>query len=98
MNKKALENIKNNTVNKKYSPPTYESKGETFTTYFPTIEDCNALEDYLNSINRWEVHTYEDVSLIVEEEAFAYFAGEISIDECIERIQNRTSIWISEKS
>lgn len=98
MNNQAMENIKNNTVNKKYSPPTFESKGETITVHFPTLEDCNALEEYLNSIDRWEVHSYDDISNIVEDEIFAYFAGEISIDECIDHIQNRASIWISEKS
>ena len=98
INKKALENIKNNTVNKKYSPTTYESKGKTFTTYFPTLEDCNALEKYLNSINRWEVRTYEDVSMIVEEEVFVYFAGGQDIDTTIDHIQNRASIMVSEKA
>lgn len=98
MNNQAQEIIKNNMVNKKYSPPTFESKGETITVQFPTFEDCNALENYLNSIDRWEVNMDDAVSEFILEEIFAYFAGEISIDECIDRIQNRASIWISEKS
>ncbi len=98
MNNKAQENIKNNTVNKVYAPETSESKGETFTTDFPTIEDCNALESYLNSINRWGINTSDNISYMVEEEVFSYFSGEISIDECISRIQNRCSIWISEQA
>lgn len=98
MNKQANENIKNNVVNKKYSPPTFESKGETFTTYFPTLEDCNALEEYLNTIDRWEVNIPTGIYEAITEEIFTYFAGEISIDECIDRIQSRTSIWISEQS
>lgn len=98
MNNQAQEIIKNNMVNKKYSPPTFESKGETITVQFPTFEDCNALENYLNSIDRWEVNMDDAVSEFISEEIFAYFAGEISIDECIDRIQNRSSIWISEIS
>ena len=98
MNNQANENIKNNTVNKKYSPPTFESKGETITVQFPALDDCNALEEYINSINRWEVRSCDDISNIVEDEVFAYFADEISIDECISRIQNRVSILISEIS
>ena len=98
MNNQANENIKNNTVNKKYSPPTFESKGETITVQFPALDDCNALEEYINSINRWEVRSCDDISDIVEDEVFAYFADEISIDECISRIQNRVSILISEIS
>lgn len=98
MNDKARENIKNNVVNKKYAPPTYESKGETFTVYFPTLEDCNALEEYLNTIDRWEVNIPDNIYFAVTEEVFTYFAGEISIDECIDRIQSIASIWISEQS
>lgn len=98
MNNQANENIKNNIINKKYSPSTFESKGETYETYFPTLEECNTLEEYLNGIDRWGVNIDDEISNIVEEEAFAYFADEISIDECIDRIQNRASIWISEKS
>ena len=98
MNNQANENIKNNTVNKKYSPPTFESKGETITVQFPSLEDCNALEKYINNINRWEISSSDNISNIVEDEVFAYFADEISIDECIDHIQNRSSIWISEIS
>lgn len=36
--------------------------------------------------------------IIIEEENFAYFAGEQSIDTAIENIQKRASIWISEQS
>lgn len=97
INNKAFENVKNNVVNKKYSPATYEDKGETYTTEFPTLEDCNALEQYLNSIDRWAVNLDDDLTDIVTEEVMTYFADEISIDECIDRIQNRASIWISER-
>lgn len=98
INNTANENIKRNTVDKKYSPATFESKGETFTTEFPSLEDCNALESYLNSIDRWEVRLDDSIVGVIDEEVMTYFSDEISIDECINRIQNRTSIWISEKS
>ncbi len=97
MNNKALENIKNKTVEKSFSPDSYESKGQTINVEFPTLGDCDALDEYLNSINRWETRGYENVNTIVQEEVYAYFADEINIDECIRRIQNRTAIWINEK-
>jgi hypothetical protein len=97
MNIQALENIKNKTVKKRFSPDSYESKGQTINVEFPTLEDCNALDEYLNSINRWETRGYENVNTIVQEEVYAYFADEINIDECIRRIQNRAAIWINEK-
>lgn len=98
VNNTANENIKRNTVEKKYSPATFEDKGEIFSTEFPSMEDCNVLESYLNSIDRWEVGLDSSIRGVIDEEVMAFFADEISIDECIERIQNRTSIWISEKS
>ena len=97
INKIANEHIKCNTVDKKYSSATYEDKGKIFSSEFPSIEDCNALESYLNSIDRWEVRLDESIVSVIDEEVMAFFADEISIDECINRIQNRTSIWISEK-
>ena len=52
----------------------------------------------MNSIQRWEIISDFNLQKIVEEEVFEYLAGAIDIDTCIERIQNRASIWISEQS
>ena len=98
INKIANEHIKCNTVDKKYSPATFENKGKLYSTEFPSMEDCNVLESYLNSIERWEVRLDDSIISVIDEEVMAFFAEEISIDECIKRIQNRTSIWVSEKS
>ena len=98
INLKANENIKKKVVEKTNSPSTYESKGETVEVQFPSIEDCNALDAYIDRVNRWETGVNESINEIIKEEAFDFFASEITIDQCVERIQNRMSILISEQS
>ena len=97
INLKANENIKQKVAAKESAPPSFESKGETYETVYPTLADCNALDDYISRVDRWNTGVDESLYTIVKEEAFEYFAGEISVDECTERIQNRASVWVSEK-
>ncbi|MDO4864756.1 MAG: hypothetical protein Q4A05_11360 [Ruminococcus sp.] len=97
MNLKANESIKQRVAAKESAPSSFESKGETYETKFPTLADCDALDDYISRVDRWNAGIDESLYMIVREEAFAYFADEITLDECIDRIQNRTSIWVSEK-
>lgn len=97
MNIKANESIKQKVAAKESAPSTYESKGETIEVSFPTLADCDALDDYISRIDRWAMRIDESLYTIIMEEAFEYFAGEITIDECIDRIQNRSSIWVSER-
>ena len=56
------------------------------------------LDEYKNTINRISKMQSEDVSLknIIKEEVGAYFAGDKSVDEVCEIIQNRASIYIQE--
>ena len=56
------------------------------------------LDKYKNTINRISKMQSEDVSLknIIKEEVGAYFAGDKSVDEVCEIIQNRASIYIQE--
>lgn len=71
---------------------------ELFEPVFPTVEDADKLRRYINTVNRWENRSDSSVSQIIQEENSAYFAGGQTIDETIEHIQNRASIWISEQS
>ena len=52
---------------------------------------------HLDSINRWETTIDRQLWKIIEDEVMAYFAGEKSLDDTVDMIQNRASIWISER-
>ena len=60
--------------------------------------DQETADEYKNTINRISKMQSEDVSLknIIKEEVGAYFAGDKSVDEVCEIIQNRASIYIQE--
>ena len=55
-------------------------------------------KDFTKDILKAQNGDKDVLQKIVEEEVFEYLAGAIDIDTCIERIQNRASIWISEQS
>lgn len=97
INNNAFETIKNNVVEKKYSDDTYQNKGEIYEVIFPSKADCDRLTEYINSIDRWEVNLNNSVDYLIYEEVMKYFADEKSLDECIDNIQNRTSLWLSEQ-
>ncbi|MBP5380099.1 MAG: extracellular solute-binding protein [Ruminococcus sp.] len=60
--------------------------------------DCDFLDNYINSTDRWEYpNTDRELFWIVEEEVAAYLWGEQDIDKTIDVIQNRASLWISEQ-
>lgn len=97
INNNAFETIKNNVVGRKYANDTYQDKGEIHETIFPSKADCDKLTEYINSIDRWEVTLNDSVDYLIYEEVMLYFSGEKSLDECIDNIQNRTSLWLSEQ-
>lgn len=98
VNKNAFNSIAQKLINKEYFPATSIDKGIEFDTRFPTEKEIKELRRYINSIGRWENGTSGPINAIVFEEASAYFAGGQTIDETIEHIQNRASLWISEQS
>ncbi len=98
VNKNAFSSIAQKLINKEYYPATRIDKGIEFDTRFPTEKEIKELRRYINSIGRWENGTSGPINAIVVEEASAYFAGGQTIDETIEHIQNRASLWISEQS
>ena len=61
--------------------------------------DCDFIDDYIDSIDRWE-YSETDRSLfwIVEEEVLNYLGGGQDIDTAISMIQDRASIWLSEQA
>lgn len=98
VNKNAFSSIAQKLINKEYYPATRIDKGIEFDTRFPTEKEIKELRRYINSIGRWENGTSGPINAIVVEEASAYFAGGQTLDETIEHIQNRASLWISEQS
>jgi ABC-type glycerol-3-phosphate transport system substrate-binding protein len=98
VNKNAFNSIAQKLINKEYYPATSIDKGIELDTRFPTEKEVKELRRYINSIGRWENGTSGPINAIVVEEASAYFAGGQTIDETIEHIQNRASLWISEQS
>lgn len=98
VNKNAFNSIAQKLINKEYFPATSIDKGIEFDTRFPTEKEIKELRRYINSIGRWENGTSGPINAIVVEEASAYFAGGQTIDETIEHIQNRVSLWVSEQS
>jgi hypothetical protein len=61
-------------------------------------EDYEKLTAYIQSIQRWETRSHGRLWNIINEEIMYYFSGERTLDETVELIQSRASIWISEQS
>lgn len=97
INNAAFETIKNNVVNKVYAEATYEDKGKVYETQFPSKADCEKLTEYINSIDRWGVGLNDSIEMLITEEIMGYFAGDSTLETCINHIQNRTSLWLSEQ-
>lgn len=98
INNNARKTTAERICNGEYSNPTYENKGETFETPLPTLEDCEFIENYVNSINRIDTELDRQLWEIVNEEILAYLGGGQDIDTTIDLIQNRASIMVSEKA
>lgn len=98
VNNNAFDKIADGLINHEYYSATFVDKDIEYERYFPTEEDVDKLKAYIDNINLWG--TVVDYSLweIIRDEVFTYFNGEQTIDECIDFIQNRASIWISEQS
>jgi len=98
INNNARKTTAERICNGEYSNPTYENKGEIFETPLPTLEDCEFIENYVDSINRIDTELDRQLWEIIEEEVLAYLGGGQDIDTTIDLIQNRASILVSEKS
>lgn len=98
VNNNAFDSIAKSIMNGEYYDGTYTDKDVEYTYSLPTQADVDDLRAYLNSINKWE--TRLDLSLweIINDEVMAYFSGEKSLEDTVDTIQNRASIWVSEQS
>lgn len=98
INNNARKTTAERICNGEYSNPTYENKGEIFETPLPTMEDCEFIENYVDSINRIDTELDRQLWEIVNEEILAYLGGGQDIDTTIDLIQDRASIMVSEKA
>lgn len=97
INNNAFDTIAQRTINGEYDDGERTDKGIEYTVSMPTQEEVDKMVTYLNSIDRWETTLDRDLWKIIEDEVMAYFAGEKSLDNTVDMIQNRASIWISEQ-
>jgi ABC-type glycerol-3-phosphate transport system substrate-binding protein len=98
VNKKAFDTIAEKMINKECYTSTFTDKGQTFERRFPTQKDVDALRRYISLVKRWGTPTDSSLSEIINDEVLAYFNDEKTVDECIDIIQNRASIWINEQA
>lgn len=103
INNAARTRIKDNILDGKYQAENYEMSvgGKTIETDDMKLEeaDCQFIEDYVNSIDRWSAApTDRELFWMIEDEVLSYLGGGQDIDSAIDTIQSRASLWISEQS
>lgn len=98
VNKNAFDKIAEKLINKEYYSSSFKEKDNTYERRFPTEKDVIELRRYILSVNQWGTMVDSSLEEIIDDEVFAYFNGEESIDDCVDIIQSRASIWISEQS
>lgn len=97
INNKAFDNIAQRTIAGEFDNETHLIQGVEYPNHTVTQEEVDKMKKYLDSIDRWETTLDHELWEIIEEEVMAYFAGEKSLDDTVDMIQNRASIWISEQ-
>lgn len=98
INNNAFDIIAQKTINGEYDDGKRTDKDVEYTVSMPTQEEVDKMKKYLDSINRWKTTIDRQLWEIIEDEVMAYFAGEKSLDDTVDLIQNRASILVSEQS
>lgn len=98
INNRAFEETAQGIMEGTYYGGTAEDKGKEYEITLPTQEDYEKITAYINSIDRWETSSHGPLWNIINEEIMYYFAGERTLDQTVELIQSRASIWIAEQS
>lgn len=97
VNLKVYDEIAKDSMNGKYMDSTITMQGDEYEIGQLTQKELDRLTNYINQIQNLTTGIDNDLDKIINEEIITYFNGEISIDECIDYIQNRTEIMVSEK-
>ena len=71
--------------------------GDFFPVDVLSPKECQEWEEYFNSITRCSLFSDRNILALVEEEAGAYFAGDRTLDDTVERIQRRAELYVHEK-
>lgn len=98
INNNAFNKLAEALINKEYYDTTYMAQDNVYERVFPTRECAEKLAEYINNVKQYEVDMERSLWEIINEEIMSYFAGEKSVDEYIDIIQNKAPIWISEQS
>ncbi len=98
VNNKAFDRVAEAIINGEYFDGKGSRQGTEYTYDLPTWDNVNELKRYIGTINRLETDIDRPLFNIMTEEVLSYFAGEKSLDEAVDNIQNRTSIWVSEQA
>ena len=96
VNKKAFEETAQDIISGKYTK-NMVSDDESDKLIVPTQNDYDQLCIYLQSINKYETIADQQLRDIVDEEVMTFLAGDQDLNTTIDIIQNRATIWISEK-
>ena len=71
-----------------------DGSGDIF-VYAATPEDVDIIRKLVDSAeNRFEPHS--EIQSIINEEAEAYFTGQVDLDRTVEKIQNRVTLLLQE--
>lgn len=98
INHRAFEETAKGIMDGTYYGGTYEDKGKEYEITLPMQEDYEKIVNYIHSIDRWETTSHGPLWNIINEEIMYYFTGERTLDQTVELIQSRASIWIAEQS
>lgn len=86
-------------VKQAYTSQAFEEKvksgGMMFNYHAVTEEECRRFEDFLNSIEKADLYDTDLLDIVIEMTE-PYFAGDKTVDETIEQIQRRVSLYVNE--
>lgn len=71
-------------------------RGPSIVLHPATDEECQRFEDFYNSINKIELYD-DNIYDIVWEACVPYFAGDKTLDETVELVQRRVSLYVNEQ-
>ena len=100
INNAARKKIAENTISGMYdsNAPVYAQGHEIKIDKLKLDEkDCEFIENYVNSIDRWDNSVDRELWWIVNDEVMTCLGGGQSVDTAIDMIQNRASLWVSER-
>jgi ABC-type glycerol-3-phosphate transport system substrate-binding protein len=74
-----------------------EFAGQEISDIYLTKSEYQKLFDFIRTIKKVNIGTERDIYEIINDEIFAFFAGEKTSKEVAENIQNRVELLINEK-